>query len=160
MGAMWSYTKTKTAGNPYADNWGMNTNCAGMTQDAMMQTAQNVWCADLQFVFRACIDSPSRSYMQTLIAANPQSVKNGAFSVSNSPNMTIPMDITQLANASPSGASAGAATATGGASGVAAAGAASSVAPSSSAAANGAGSVTSSSIAVGLVAIVATLFAL
>lgn len=42
MSALWGYTKKQTAGNAYANGWGMGVNCAGMSQEAMMQTAQNV----------------------------------------------------------------------------------------------------------------------
>jgi hypothetical protein len=48
MSALWGYTKSKTAGNAYANNWGMSTNCAGMSSDAMMQTAQNVMLVSFQ----------------------------------------------------------------------------------------------------------------
>lgn len=42
MGALLNMTQTQTAGNLYASGWGMNTNVAGMSSDAMMQTAENV----------------------------------------------------------------------------------------------------------------------
>jgi plastocyanin len=146
MSAMWSYTKSKCAGNTYANNWGMSTNMAGMSSDAMMQTMENVM------------------YMQTLIAANPSMVKNGSFAVSNAANMTVPLDLKQALAAASSNstgaATSGSATSSATQSGVAgAAGAASSSAPSSTPS-NGAGSIASSSIAVGLVAVVATFFAL
>lgn len=42
MSAYWTITKSATGNNMDANNYGMDTNCAGMSPSAMMQTAENV----------------------------------------------------------------------------------------------------------------------
>jgi hypothetical protein len=98
--------------------------------------------------------------MQTLIAANPGAMQDGKFAVSNAANLTVPPDL-QQALATSTGNSTGAAGAAAGSAAAAGAGSATSASPAStSAPSNGAGSMASSSIAVGLFAVVATFFAL
>lgn len=100
--------------------------------------------------------------MQSLIAANPQAMQGGKFTVTSANSLTIPPDMENaLAASGPSNttsAGAGASPSASG-SGVPAAGAASSAAPSTTPS-NGAASVASSSVVVGLVAVVATFLAL
>jgi plastocyanin len=138
MAAMWKYTKSKAESDPYANNWGMGINVAGMDDVTKAETMKNVM------------------WMQTLIAANPGSVdKDKGFQVTNQ-NMTIPGDISSFLAAANAPAPAAAGTNNG------------SPAPNSptpsgsgdSAAAtnagkNGAASVASSSIATAFIAVAA-----
>ena len=102
--------------------------------------------------------------MQTLIAVNPQAMKNGQFAVTDVNSLKIPQDLhAALAASSPSAnatSSAGAAASSTAAAGSGAAAAAPAATASPSARPNGAGSLASSSLAVGVVAVVATFFAL
>ena len=158
MSALSAYTNNQTAGNVGASSWGMGTNMAGMSQDAMMQTAENVMYVHFCPSPGTTIDFTSLRYMQTLIAVNPNSMKDGKFAVTNVNNMTIPHDLRQaLASASPSASSAAAAgSTTATPSGAAAAASAAPTSPPK----NSAGTLVSSSLAVGVVAVVTTFFAL
>jgi hypothetical protein len=107
---------------------------------------------------------PTYRYMQTLIAANPQAVQGGKFAVNNANNLTIPQDV--MVALSSAGGNSTSSAAAGSASSMAGSGSASASASGTAASAaashapNGAGSVTSSTVVVGLVAVVATFFAL
>lgn len=142
MTALWGYTKSKTSSDAYANNWGMSTDCSGMTPDAMMQTAENVM------------------YMQTLIAANPKAVTNGKFAVTDANSLTIPPDLQQALATSTTNSTGNAASGSGSSAGSASSVSAAPAAASTTAKPNGAGSLASPSVIVGLVAVVATFFAL
>ncbi|KAF8590557.1 hypothetical protein K439DRAFT_1508285 [Ramaria rubella] len=143
MQTLWGYTKNQTGSDAYANNWGMSTNCAGMTPDAMMQTAENVM------------------YMQTLIAKNPQAVTGGKFAVNDASSLVIPADFqAALSSSSPDAAPSVAAAAAASAPSSSSATSSTASPPATTSTKSGAGSIASSSIAVGLVAIAATFFAL
>jgi plastocyanin len=140
MQALWGYTKSQTGDNTYANSWGMNVDCSGMSQDAMMQTAENVM------------------YMQTLIAKNPQAIQDGKFSVTDVNSLHIPMDLPQALAASQAAGGNGSAAVGGDAPG---SGSATNAAPpSATSKKSGAASIASSSVAVGLIAVAATFLAL
>jgi len=93
MAALYNYTQSQIpSNNTFASNWGLETNCANMTTDSMMQVATNVL------------------YNQMLISQNPQLVTDRKFAVSNPASMSIPPDFAQnLAAAQPSSSSSNAA---------------------------------------------------
>ncbi|KAF8959046.1 hypothetical protein BDZ97DRAFT_1923192 [Flammula alnicola] len=136
-----AYTQTQTANNSNAASWGKNIDLATLPEWSHQYVAENVL------------------YTRNFLAANPEVLQDDGsvnLGASGSTPLMIPQDLSAvLSNAAPASASASATPAVASA---AAAAASSPAASTTAAAANsGALSISSSKVAVGLVAAVATL---
>ncbi|KII88570.1 hypothetical protein PLICRDRAFT_110588 [Plicaturopsis crispa FD-325 SS-3] len=145
MAAMASYASMMTANSSQASSWGMNIDMASMPGWAQPLVAENVM------------------YTQMFLAKNPDVLDasgNVNLAAGGSNPMMIPADVTSAVNNGGSSSSASTPAATTSASSSAASASGSASAAGAAAKSSGAGALASPSVLVGVVAVIATFFAL